>query len=465
MDAFHGREEELRLMNRRYDGPALRTCAITGRRRIGKSRLIEEFCRDKPHIIAMFEESGERRNLRILGDAVSAHTGLPEEFDDLDRAFGRLTEICRRERVVVALDEYPYLAGSSEGVSSRLKGFIDDAIEHSGSMLIVCGSSISAMEEELDDEKKPLHGRFTLRIRLGPLGYGECAGFHPGMSDEGRLMLYMTLGGCPMYHSLADADSYRECVSSLFLGRLPELDDELSAIVSRGFRPAWKYTSVLEALGDRQATLADIARSTGFEPPVCLTYLKKLMAADIVETVTPMMDAPRGPTYRIADDLVAFESSVMLNRVRGMHDTARAYEEIYPEIRSFLGMRFERFCEGFLREHYACRSIGRWWGRIGGEDTDIDIVADISEDGILYNVFVECKFTSKAMGFGALDDLTDRLGDRIRGRNARIMLISLNGFEEKLRDYAEEHDVVLLDLDVLVGRRPVPSLRKPAPPG
>ena len=459
MDRFLGRKEELALLEHTYCGSALRTCSIRGRRRIGKSRLIEEFCKDRPSIMMSFEESGARRNLDIMGKAVSVFCGKDMRFEDLDGAFAELGRICKEQRVVISFDEYPYLAESISDVSAKLKGFIDDAIDHSESMMIICGSSISAMKSELDDSSKPLYGRFTLSLDLKPMTFGECREFHPGMSDEDMLMLYLTLGGSPMYHSMADKSTYRECIESLFLGRLPQLGDELDSIVRREFKPAWKHSAVLDAIGYRQATLADISSGTGLEPPMCLTYLKNLMAADIVEIVEPMLGAPKGPTYRISDDLVAFGTSVMLNGATRMSDTSTAYNEIYPDLRTFLGARFERFCETFIGEHYFCRSVGKWWGKANGEDTDIDVVAEVSQDRISYTVVAECKFTAKPMGFGALNRLRGRIGKRCDGRNLRIMLMSVSGFDDDLRDYAEEQGIILIDLDVLVGNSPAPRLR------
>ena len=286
----------------------------------------------------------------IMGKAVSVFCGKDMRFEDLDGAFAELGRICKEQRVVISFDEYPYLAESISDVSAKLKGFIDDAIDHSESMMIICGSSISAMKSELDDSSKPLYGRFTLSLDLKPMTFGECREFHPGMSDEDMLMLYLTLGGSPMYHSMADKSTYRECIESLFLGRLPRLGDELDSIVRREFKPAWKHSAVLDAIGYRQATLADISSGTGLEPPMCLTYLRNLMAADIVEIVEPMLGAPRGPTYRISDDLVAFGTSVMLSGATRMADASAAYNEIYPDLRTFLGARFERFCETFMKD-------------------------------------------------------------------------------------------------------------------
>ena len=140
-----------------------------------------------------------------------------------------------------------------------------------------------------------------------------------------------------------------------------------------------------------------------------------------------------------------------------MHDTEGEVEEMSVE---FFPDRPDLYSvEGLARAMRAFLDIEPGMMEYETEDTDIDVVAEVSQDRISYTVVAECKFTAKPMGFGALNRLRGRIGKRCDGRNLRIMLMSVSGFDDDLRDYAEEQGIILIDLDVLVGNSPAPRLR------
>lgn len=458
---FIGRKAELEFLESILHGRALRTCAIFGRRRIGKSTLIEAFCMGKRSICIEFIQTSESDNLDILSKMMSVAIGAPRQYSDLNQALDDISAYCKEAPTVVAFDEYPYLVDTTPGASDRLKLFIDQGLSNSDSMLIVCGSSISKLQEEISDESRPLYGRFIRQIELSPMTYSECAEFHPNMSDIDRVMLYLTLGGIPEYHAMAQWDSYRECVSRLFLGNLAMLSREVENIVNKELSPAGKHIAVLNAIAGGATSLKEISSRAGFNEASCIMYIRNLMSIRLIEKVHPMIGAPKGPKYRISDNVAAFRYEVMGSYSASLGTRVESvFNELEPAIRTFLGRRFESMCMEYIRQNYVCKEIGQWWGRVDGEHVDIDIIASILNDGIKYTLFAECKFRKKAMGFGAYNDLIRRSAAVKGNSNDIYMLFSISGFESELADYAEENGVLLVDMDTLIGSNDPPRIRR-----
>lgn len=432
-----------------------------GRRRVGKSTLLARFCRGKRSMNIQFENSTLTQNLRILSAAVSEFTGEETEFESFTEALDAIAAICSESRTVVVLDEYPFMVKCMEEASAVLQHFMDTKFSGTDSMLIICGSSISVMQGETTEYGKPLYGRFPHRIELKGLRFEDCRRFNPQLDDLDAVMLYLTLGGIPMYHALASGNSYWECLESLFFSPLATLRDEGDGILSREFGSVRKYNAVLAAIGIGATCLTDISRKSGLKAPDCKNHLEKLMAIRIVAETVPMLNAPKGPNYYIADDLMAFRAEV-LSKHPGvvLEDGGRSLsDDMGDVIRSFLGRRFELMCADFMRRSYTCTKVGRWRGSIDGETTDFDIVADVRRKRVKYLVVGECKFRTKTVGFETLNTLSHNVGTLLGNRQVLLALFSISGFDDELREHAEEAGwILLVGPEEITGRRPAPEM-------
>ena len=204
---FIGREDELRKLELYYATEAIRTCAIVGRRRVGKTTLIDTFCEGKPSIrfdLITGEDSGDVRK-RV------------HDFNDL---IGFLGSLEPEERTVVAIDELPDAIELFDDVPSKLMRYVDGRLKRQNIFLIICGSSVSAMLRELNDGGRPLFQRFPIQMMLRSLSYAEASRFHKGLSEADRVRAYAICSGVPLYHELFSAfGSVDEAISELFLDR------------------------------------------------------------------------------------------------------------------------------------------------------------------------------------------------------------------------------------------------------
>ena len=200
----------------------------------------------------------------------------------------------------------------------------------------------------------------------------------------------------------------------------------------------------------------------GVDESTCSGYLRELIKSGIVGVIHPMMGAPKRRVFYIADNLFAFHHEVIVRR-RSMISNQypdRSYSEIKQHIDTFLGRRFELFCEDFIRKNYIVTEMGKWWIDDPKRNVheDIDIVARLLYSGNRIDLFVECKFTKSSVGFHEYNILERRVEDHMRDSNARLCMISVSGFDRDLEEFAEGARVLLIGPEELFGYSPVPEV-------
>lgn len=460
MQGFIGRESELqRLESIRKSG--YRTCAILGRRRIGKTALIDRFCEDKQVLKIPFIVGSEEQNVERMCLCISEHTGSQFRTDSLEETFQRIEQICK-EDIILVFDEYPYMAATSKRFPSMLQHLVDSVTSSTESMVIICGSSLSVMKDTIEDYQSPLYGRFMSRIELDGLPFDECRLFHPGMKDVDLLKLYLTVGGVPIYHRMLSKDIYWANIVDHFIGPDADMANEGESIVSRESRASLKHVAVTRAVASGSTSLKRIAESTGLDDSLCRTYLNDLISIGVVGTDHPMVGAGKRIRYRIDDPMVDFFFSVTEPTAVLATSGTESNPIIDSMVSTFLGKRFESFCAEFMMRNYRCAEVGKWWGPVfvdgEREDTDIDLVATVYDGVHKVDVLGECKFKNRLTGFTVLNTLKTRAEATHSQFGKRLALFSVSGFEDDLIDYAEANGIMLFDLDVLTGAKRVPEL-------
>ena len=201
---FIGRKDELAFLNERYEDNKAECIILYGRRRVGKTALINEFCKDKPSIIFSAVKGNAQDNLAELSRVVMEYRyGLDNDisfsFSDLRSALNAVCSLADGKRFVFCIDELPYLAESIPSAMSVLQHFLDYEAKNAGLFIILSGSSISFMEEGVLSEKSPVYGRRTGQIKLVPFDYRETAEWFPSYSSEDKALIYGITGGVPYY--------------------------------------------------------------------------------------------------------------------------------------------------------------------------------------------------------------------------------------------------------------------------
>jgi hypothetical protein len=257
----------------------------------------------------------EKDNLRAFRDALVECLEDPlaanVEFPDWSAALQFVAERAAHERLVVVLDEFPYLCESSASLPSEVQRFWDTRGKRSRLMLVLCGSQISFMEQEVLAERSPLFGRRTAQRRLEPLAPTDALSFFPRWGFEDRVLAYAILGGMPAYLGrFDDARSVQENLMRECLRPEGYLFDEVQFLLRSELSNPATYNSILAAVARGVDKVGDIAVAVGVDSAHANKYLSTLRELRLVERDVPLTDPDplrsRRGTYRIADRFLAF---------------------------------------------------------------------------------------------------------------------------------------------------------------
>lgn len=172
---FIGRQRELQTLEKLYERNGFECVVIYGRRRVGKTTLINEFIKGKRAVFYPGIDSNEKQNLELFSNSImTAVSGADTVFRNWEDAFDYIYQLSAEERLILVIDEYPYLANCFPGISSLLASIIDHKFLNSGLYLILCGSSLSFMEHQVLGYQSPLYGRRTAQMKIRPFSFAEC---------------------------------------------------------------------------------------------------------------------------------------------------------------------------------------------------------------------------------------------------------------------------------------------------
>jgi len=311
---FVGRQDELRVLEELADSGKPELYVLYGRRRVGKTELLQQFCRRRRAVYFLAAQVRERDNLRAFRSALGE--GLEDplasvEFGDWTAALRFAADRAGKERLVVVLDEFPYLCEASPGLPSEIQRFWDTRGKSSRLMLVLCGSQISFMEQEVLAERSPLFGRRTAQRRLEPLAPIDALTFFPRWELQDRVLAYAILGGMPAYLGrFDDGRSVRENLLRECLRPEGYLFDEVLFLLRSELTNPATYNSILAAVARGVERVGDIALAVGVDSTHANKYLSTLRELRLVERDVPMTDPDplrsRRGTYRIADRFLAF---------------------------------------------------------------------------------------------------------------------------------------------------------------
>lgn len=460
---FYCREEELQTMNRRYDKGRFECIVIYGRRRVGKTALINEFCKDKPTVYFSALNASSKENLEALSKAIyicknpdAVKVPVYRSFED---ALDEITSMAQEQRLVFVIDEYPYLAKAESSISSRLQHIIDHQWQDGQLYLILCGSSMSFMEYQVLGYESPLYGRRTAQFKIQALTYREITQFHPELSAQDQALLYGVTGGIPHYINKLDIeDDLDEAILENIFTASGYLFEEPENLLKQELREPAVYNSIAAAIAAGASRLNEIAARVGLESNICTKYLKVLLELGILKKETPITEKPGKKTiYTIDDNFFRFwfrfvpknMSIINSGRMRQVYDAA--VRRFYPE---YMGLIFEKMCRCYLSRYAAdlpilLSDIGQWWGIDAKTRKEIQI--DIVGTPIEGNEYLigSCKYRNEKVGLDELELLRSYASVFRKGGTFRYYIFSKSGFMPGLLDAEKQGQVRLLTLDDL----------------
>lgn len=395
---FVNRKEELAQLERWYGEPRGRLGLVWGRRRVGKTALIEEFGRTRKAVFHTAAGRPVADELRLLSHSVAKTVGAgvrdldARPFVDWDDALDTLAAASSRERLLVVIDEFPELVAASPELPGVLRAFWDRARERTKLRILLCGSAVRTMHA-MQEERAPLYGRIDLSLLVHPFKPHESALLLPRLAPADQALVWGIVGGIPLYLSWWDQ---RATVRSNLLrlactpgGRL--LDEGQLVLASEGDLGDLGEL-VLRAIAAGRTRHSEIEQAVRAEPG---RVLDRLVELRLVERMTPVTERPartRRRTYRIADNFLAFWLGV-LDRHRSAIGRGLGKQVAPVLTRELDGHMGDRW-ESAFREHLICLAnagelgpdivdVGRWWRDSPAVEIDAVALAGSSRDAVL----------------------------------------------------------------------------------
>lgn len=462
---FVGRERELKKLNTMYQSEQFEFAVLYGRRRVGKTTLIREFMREKQGVYYISVEGARKENLSGLSKALLAQGGLGQgiaEFQNFEALLEYVDSIALSgERMILAIDEYPYLAASYPAISSLIQSHIDRCWKDSRLFLILCGSSMSFMEEQVLGYKSPLYGRRTAQFKIHPFTFFEARRMLANFEPEQQAVLYGVTGGIPEYLSRINQElDMDENIVQLFFDESGRLFEEPVNLMKQELREPMTYHSIISAIASGASKLNEIATKTGLETSGCSNQLSSLIALEIVCRETPITEpaTSRKTLYRLTDSMYLFwyrfvrpnSSSIIRGVGQQIYDTV-----VRPQLSDFMGQVFEEICRQylFLPQIYAglpfpIGEIGRWWGNNpkAKRQEEIDLMS-VSDKKAL---FCECKWRNEKVDLSVVDTLQER-GELFTYQEKYYCIFSKSGFSNEALSATEDDDnLALIDFDMML---------------
>jgi hypothetical protein len=378
MANFVNRERELRALNRACDERG-GLAVVSGRRRVGKTALIDQFARERRAIFLPGTRAPVGEALRRLEERI--RVALPPRPGDLldlghlsswDAALGYLLARGAEEPLVLVLDEFPYLCESDTTLPSTVQARWDHRGD-SNMSLVLAGSHVGLMEE-LVAADAPLFGRADAHLRLMPFTWREARLLVGGNDPETWMEAFCTVGGMPRYLTLWDprADLLTN-LTELLDGPGAPLGDE-GTVVLQELTPGSAAARVLELVALGADSFSAIRERTGLAPASTSDALALLDGLGLVERVTPVGEDTRRTRrvrYEVRDAFLRLWLAVVLPH-REAFELGRG-GSVLAAHRSALADSQQRSLRTVLRDVLAEQyqsECGPWWSTAGGDEVD-----------------------------------------------------------------------------------------------
>lgn len=418
---FVGRHKEIEKMNSLYKTGKFQCVIIYGRRRVGKTTLINDFSKDKPTIFFTGLETNSKDNLQNLSRSIydlQHDEGEAPVYSNFSAAFDAIYKLSKENQIVFVIDEYPYLAKSYKGMSSLLQVLIDKKYKDSKLFIILCGSSMSFMENQVLGYKSPLYGRRTSQFKILPFDFFETKEYFGNFKPYDIAVIYGITGGIP--HYLAQMDdklSLEDNIKKNFFRSDAYLFEEPSNLLQQEVREPAIYNAVIKAIATGSSKSSEISSKTDLSSSTLAAYLKNLISLGIIRKETPITDdTTRKTIYSVDDNMFRFWYRFIPDNIAPIQNEMgdRVYKKVESQISDFMGKVFEDICIQYLwklnvRGDSAIEflNIGRWWGNnpFKKQEAEIDILAFDDKNNA---IFGECKWTNDKIGTDVLDVLIER---------------------------------------------------------
>lgn len=450
---FIGRKKELNELNFRFNNSKKEFGVIYGRRRIGKSTLINEFLKDKPNIFFQAKKDSIYGNLRSFSYEIDKLLDLPKSFvfSSMEEAFDSLIEYAKGKRFVIAIDEYPYIVNQDASFPSVLQEAIDRAPENL--FFLISGSDVGMLKNELENHNSPLYKRRTFEMNVTKLKYSESLEYLKNVDNETKIKYLSFTSTYPYYLSAMDFDiPFEENIKRLLFneyGTFFTLPDQL---LSNSLNTQDVYNAILYAVSKRKRSNKEIAEYIHEDEAKVSKYIKTLLQSELLDRRETYNGNKKTVYYEIGDPMLRFWYMFIFNNMEKIRMNGEfVYNNLQEDIKQFICYGFEEVSRLYMDELNSKGLLGNIFAPFKPYKVEKSILnRSIEIDGLSNDdeklIVMECKYRKEKFTLSMLKHLEESASVFPSKYNRVYYLFSKNGFDDEIKKIqSDKYHIVELD--------------------
>ncbi len=415
MSRFINRVKELKFLEARYKSGVAELLILYGRRRIGKTELVLNFCENKDYFYFMgrleSREDTVKRFNNLIIEKFNDSSLLNNPLSNIEAVFDYLVEKSSK-RIILVFDEFPFLVDRFPEIISILQDKWDSKFKKSKVMFILLGSSVGMMEKYALDYKSPLYGRRTGQWKIDKFSISHLKDFFPKYSQEELIYVYSSIDSIPGYLNIFDGNKTAlENIKTKILSKGEFLYEEVEILLREELRDPSNYMSILSSVAGGLNTFNEISQKTSLDKSMLSKYLGVLENLNIIGREMPLTESSKSKLksknslYVIKDNFYDFWFKfVYLNKQEIEKGAENVLDKIKRDFEQYVSFKFENYCKEFLENQFYEKytSFGKWWHK----DIEIDILA-LNEGGKSI-LFGECKWQEDVDALHVFSELKEK---------------------------------------------------------
>ena len=390
---FYNREKELQqlaeIRQRSFDNHSQMT-VITGRRRIGKTKLIMKSCDDTPTVYLFVSRNNETTLCTQFSAAVrhSLDSYVPDGIRSFVQLFEQIMVIGRSMAFNLVIDEFQEFFNINPSVFSGIQDVWDRYKDSTHVNFIASGSVYTLMHRIFLDYKEPLYGRCDTIIKLRPFSTDVMrhilSDYHPGYNNDDLLALFTVTGGVPKYIELLidrGAFTVNDIIDRVMEENSIFLEEGTILFAQEFGKKYGNYFSILSAIASGRNTVPEIVQSVG-DTSIGGMLSRLEDDYELIVKKRPVMSKERSQNvrYEIADNFLRFWFRYVARNQNllqmGLNDRLR--DIAIADYPTYSGLTLEEWFRLKLKESGRYSTVGSWWNTTKGgksEQSEVDIVA------------------------------------------------------------------------------------------
>jgi AAA+ ATPase superfamily predicted ATPase len=449
---FVDREDELVALEKAYRSKRAEFFIIFGRRRIGKTSLIKEFIRTKKHFYLLAKKQKISMETERLVERIGEELNLfIKSRRDLESVFREFSDkLDPKEKTIIVIDEFTYWVEQEKGILSEFQLIWDEILSKKNVFLILSGSAMSVMENDVLGVKSPVYGRRTGQILLHQLPVSALKLFFPKYSFLDIINIYGITGGVPYYiQEFKDTLSFKSNLLQTVFNKSNILSMEAEILLREELREVHVYFAILRSTLEGATKTSGIASKSQVDITNINKYLRVLMQLKLVDKEISITEPAKSKNfiYKLTDNYMRFWLKYYYYNEGAIEENAeRVVDSVIAEYNDYIGRYvFENICKRALSKltGFEYSKIGRWWF----DKTEIDLVAiNRNKNEIL---FAECRWKNKKTTATDMRDLVEKskiVKWKNKERKEFFAFFSRSGFDNNAERFATENKIKIFDL-------------------